>query len=103
MPGADNTRHTDLGGAEPLVEMYRQLGPHRSLNSLISPVSMFQFEGYLALLIGQQVPTEFKCQLTEQDRQDWAQYRAGILADIQDALPVRESLQNMWSQKDRSL
>ena len=90
--------HTDLGGAEQLVELYQQLGPHRSLDSLISKVNMFGFEGYLALLIGQQLPMEYKFQLSEEDRQDWAQYRAGVRADIQDALPVRESLQKMWPQ-----
>jgi tryptophan halogenase len=48
---------TELGGAQPLVDFYRENGPtsiHQPL--LLRQSSTFGMEGYLALLVGQKVP-----------------------------------------------
>ena len=48
-----------LAGAEPIVEFYRKTGPARcSTGILLHPTNSFGLEGYLAMLVGQQVPHE---------------------------------------------
>ncbi len=83
---------TDLGGAAELVEAYQAIGPHRSCEVYVPRESIFAYEGYLAMLIGQRVETRYESRLTDEDRRDWAAYRDRIRSEAAYAVPVRESL-----------
>jgi tryptophan halogenase len=48
---------TDLAGAEQVVDYYREAGPNAMFGStLVDPHDQFGIEGYLTMLVGQQVP-----------------------------------------------
>jgi tryptophan halogenase len=84
--------HTDLGGAEALLEMWRESGPHRLGEACIPRESIFRYEGYLTMLIGQRVETKYKSNLTQQDREDWEAHLNRMRGLAQNALPVRDAL-----------
>jgi tryptophan halogenase len=57
--------HTDLSGAEPVVDYYQECGPDcRWSGTLVDPHDQFGIEGYLTMLIGQQVPYRFRYEPT---------------------------------------
>ena len=86
-------RHVDLGGAEQLVDYYRRVGPTSLASSLIYPASIFGYEGYLSLLMGQQVPTDFCYVPSDGERETWQRFRDYVRSLATGALPVREAMQ----------
>jgi tryptophan halogenase len=90
-------QETDLGGAEALVDMYRVVGPHRSCEGLIPLESMFRYDGYLSMLIGQRVPTAYRPDFLPQDYTDWHLYRDRVRADVAQAVPIRHAYQVVHS------
>ena len=82
----------DLGAAQPLVEMYRKVGPHQACKELVPRDTLVQFEGYLALLIGQRVSTDCVSHFDDQDKHDWETLQQMIGQQVNRALPVREAL-----------
>jgi tryptophan halogenase len=85
--------HVDLGGAEQLVDYYRRVGPTSLASSLIYPASIFGYEGYLSLLMGQQVPTDFCYVPSDGERETWQRFRDYVRSLATGALPVREAMQ----------
>jgi tryptophan halogenase len=83
---------TCLGDAQPVVDMYQKIGPHQACKALIPRDSVVQFEGYLALLMGQRVATDCVSRLDHQDLRDWEVLQEQILQQVSQALPVREAL-----------
>jgi hypothetical protein len=79
--------------------MYQEVGPHRSCEGLIALESMFRFDGYLAMLIGQRVPTKFENHFQAADYADWNQFRDRIRADVSKAVPIREALAAMQTSR----
>ena len=84
--------HTDLGDAQPLVDLYRQIGPAFALEAMIRKQSMFEYNGYMILLIGQRVETCHALELTELDRQQWLTWKQRVQNDIATALPMRQAM-----------
>jgi tryptophan halogenase len=84
--------HTGLGSAAELVELYQVVGPHQALKTLISSDTLVQFEGYLALLMGQGVTTRCASLFDDEDLKDWGNYQQQIHSQCEQALPVREAL-----------
>lgn len=84
--------NTDLGGAQELVELYRAVGPHQALKTLVPRDTLVQFEGYLALLMGQRVATDCENKLDDQDLRDWRAHQEQIRKQVSQALPMREAL-----------
>ncbi len=83
----------DLGGANQIVEFYQENGPSTIWRQFLTDlVDQFKLEGYLALLIGQQVPhrKEFQPSLEEQER--WYRYLDGLKREAQEAFTVEEAL-----------
>ena len=76
-----------------LVDAFVRLGPHSVCQELFSQNEVVQFEGYLALLIGQHVQTNSTSLLDEQDLIDWRKYQEMISQTVQYAIPVREALE----------
>ncbi len=84
-------QETSLGRAEEFVEMYQAIGPHRSCEGLIPLESMFKYDGYLAMLIGQRVETAYRNDFGEDDLRQWNVYRDAIRNDVAQAVPVRNA------------
>jgi tryptophan halogenase len=73
---------TDLAGAEEIVEYYQANGPSTLWKPLLtSRVEVFRYEGYLALLAGQQVPHCGRFEPTAQEPERWRQFQR-YLSDL---------------------
>ena len=83
---------TDLGGAEEIVRLYKELGPHSAMRFAVPQETLVQFEGYLALLMGQGVPTAFDGKFDGQDAQDWKELQDIYQTVGKKAVPLREAL-----------
>lgn len=83
---------TDLGQAEEIVRLYQELGPHTAMKNAIVSDTLVQFEGYLALLIGQQVPTKSASLFDEYDKKDWADLQDRYQSVGAKSVPLREAL-----------
>jgi len=84
---------TDLGQAQEIVDLYCEVGPHTAMKKAIVSDTLVQFEGYLALLIGQQVPTKSSSLFDDQDRKDWQSLQQIYQSTAAKAVPLREALQ----------
>jgi tryptophan halogenase len=84
--------HTNLGGAQPFVEMYQQAGPSTMCATVMPGGHIFGYDGFMALLVGQRVPTLYRTELSDDDLQRWKLYRDEIQRSISRAIPVREAL-----------
>ena len=85
--------HTDLAGAAPIVEYYRENGP----TPLWQPTLMDAFDpfgvgGYAALLLGQKVPFHRVVEPSEVERRLWAQRRRDWEDAARRAMTVQEAL-----------
>ncbi len=62
---------TDLSGAQPIVSFYQENGPSSMGAELIPRNSIFRYDGYLSLLIGQQVPSRYDYRPSDVEQQQW--------------------------------
>lgn len=67
---------TPLGDAEEFYNYYVEAGPSMLSNYLVSSQSIFGFEGYMNILLGQKVKTNHPPKLFDEDREDWERYRS---------------------------
>lgn len=85
--------HTDLAGAERIVEWYQQKGPSPyGAAGLVSPQDIFGIDGYLVTLLGQSVPHQSKFQPSEQELRKWNAAREQYKALASCAMSVSEAL-----------
>jgi tryptophan halogenase len=91
--------HTDLAGASGVVEAYRETGPSMWLESAVPRESVFGVPGYLAMLVGQQVPHAGAGRPTEPERRTWEAQRQRYRAMAARGLTVRETLAAIRSPK----
>lgn len=89
--------HTDIGTANAIVDIYRHLGPHAAMKTHIPGDTLVQFEGYLALLLGQQVETQHTTEFDAQDLLDWSEFQRAINNHVARAIPVRDALKVVGS------
>ena len=80
---------TALHEAESLVELYRAAGPSTMCDALIPPKTIFGFNGYLSMLIGQRVPTDYRFQPSVEETRRWESYRHRIRQQVQRSLPMQ--------------
>lgn len=84
---------TDLGGAVPLIDFYREHGPSLLPRQvLLSPHSMFGYEGYLVQLVGNRVPYKRPYTPTATEAQLWERQRREWNANARRALDVKSCL-----------
>jgi tryptophan halogenase len=83
---------TDLGGAAELVELFQQAGPTTLCDALIPSKTIFGFNGYLTMLIGQRVATRCQNRLTPEEIQRWEAYRQRNRAIAEHSLTARDAL-----------
>ena len=68
--------NTDLAGAESIVENYEENGPDPVTGeALIDPLDQFGIEGYLTMLVGQQVPYRNRPEFSECELKAVQQFR----------------------------
>ena len=90
---------TDLAGAAELVEVYRENGPSiwLRLHTTIEKASQFGTNGYLAMLIGQQVEYRRRYQPSANELRIWNAERQKNKAMAVRGLTVRETLEKIRS------
>ena len=90
--------HTDLAGAEPVVEFYQENGPSVLWDRLLlDPIDSFGMEGYFALLLGQNVPYRRSGQPSDAERKAWSAYRQRLSDAAARGVPVNEALRAVHS------
>ncbi len=85
-------QNTNLAGAAPLVELYRESGPSTLCGTLLPSGHIFGYDGFMTLLIGQRIPTAYRSQLNDLDRRRWNEYRDQIRTSVSRALPMDDAL-----------
>ena len=83
---------TDLSGVQPLLDFYRECGPSSIASELIPSNSIFRHAGYLAMLIGQQVPSDYEFAVSQAEAKQWSQIRNRVQTTAMEALPVDDGL-----------
>jgi len=85
-------RDAELEGAADIVEHYQEYGPSGVWRAtLIPPNDAWQMEGYLSLLLGQQVPYRKTYTPSAQDLLAWQQIRQRIREKVGHAFTVPEA------------
>ena len=83
----------ELGSAADIVEYYQEYGPTGVWRVvLIPPNDQFQMEGYLSLLLGQQVPYRKTYTADAQDLLAWQQIRQKVREKVVRAFTVTRSV-----------
>jgi tryptophan halogenase len=86
----------DVTGVQPLIDYYRDVGPSAMFRTaLLTPNDPFGVEGYLVLLVGQQVPYRRTYQPADADRAAWDRLRAGFAAAADQGVTMSEALQRL--------
>jgi tryptophan halogenase len=84
---------TDLAGAEDYVDFYAENGPSVAWKStLITGRDVFGFEGWLAMMVGQNVPYRRRFRPDDHERQLWRGITDAHRAQAAAGLTVREAL-----------
>jgi tryptophan 7-halogenase len=84
---------TDLVDAQPIVDFYEENGPSVVASPvLLRPTNSFGIDGYIALLVGQQVPHRKPYRPTPEHAQLWAKRTAQLDALARNSLTVKECL-----------
>jgi tryptophan halogenase len=88
----------DIAGAADLVDYYQENGPSVAWRStLIGPGDQFNMEGYLSMLVGQQVPYRKKYAPDERDWAAWQSIRQAVYNKVSRAFSVAEGLRMVRS------
>ena len=85
---------TPLGGAADLVDAYGRIGPSRLLGNLLAGGGMFGYGGYMAMLVGMQLPTEMRTTLSDREAKAWRAHRDTHRKAATLAPPMRRALAN---------
>jgi tryptophan 7-halogenase len=84
---------TDLAGAEPFVDYYVENGPSAIwAKTLVGGEDVFGPEGFLAMMVGQRVPTKRPFTPSEREQQAWRAILAENRARAAGGLTVGEAL-----------
>jgi tryptophan halogenase len=89
--------HASLGGAEEFVDYYINAGPSMLSLGMIGDRSIFGFEGYMNMLLGQKVPTKRPPRLTDEDIAGWKRHQAEVNAWAGKALTAEKALELVHS------
>jgi tryptophan halogenase len=81
---------TELGEIQQLIDFYQTVGPDLTLMTQMLKRDPFTAEGYLSLLLGQQVPYKRKVNVPESDRRIWQQYRRKVGAAAENGMDMQE-------------
>jgi tryptophan halogenase len=90
-------KEASLGGAEEFVDYYINAGPTMLSSGMIGDRSIFGFDGYMNMLLGQKVPTKHPPRLTERDIEGWKNHQRDVRARAAKALPAEKALELVHS------
>ena len=83
----------DIVGAEPIVAFYRENGPSTLFGStLVDPADQFKYDGYLAMLVGQNVPHQSTFVPSPAERETWQKIQLANRAKAKQGYTVAEAL-----------
>jgi tryptophan halogenase len=86
-------QHTNLAGAEAIVEWYQQMGPSPYAGpGLVDAQDIFGIDGFLVMLLGQAVPQESGFVPSELELRKWNAARGQFKARAANAMTVSEAL-----------
>ena len=89
---------TDLAGAAPVVEYFRENGPDNFWEpGLVDPFDEFKFRGYATLLVGQSVAYDNRYDPPPAERSAWDALRRANAASAARAMTVEETLKVLRS------
>jgi tryptophan halogenase len=82
-----------LGGAEEFVDYYVNAGPTTLSAGMIGDRSIFGWDGYMTMLLGQKVPTRHPPRLTDRDISDWKRHQQDVHARAAKALRPEQAIE----------
>ena len=85
--------HTTLGMAQEFVDYYVNAGPSVLSQGMIGDRSIFGFDGYMSMLLGQKVPTRRPPQLSDEDIAGWKRHQADVRERAARALTAEKALE----------
>ncbi len=68
----------ELGSAQEIVDLYREVGPDLSLLNAERKRDFFGLDGYLCLLVGQQVPFKRQPKISATEKNRWRVFRQSL-------------------------
>ena len=84
---------TALHGAEEIVEFYRENGPSALAGvTLVHQSNSFKMDGFLALLVGQNVPHKKPYTPTQDEANFWRQHCLRLAQEARNGMDVKEAL-----------
>ncbi|MDA1055985.1 MAG: tryptophan 7-halogenase [Planctomycetota bacterium] len=84
---------TNLADAQPIVGFYKESGPSGLYYQMMPKGAIFGYAGYLALLIGQRVPTRYQSQISKNELCLWKTAIDENRQRVEQALTNEEALQ----------
>jgi tryptophan halogenase len=92
----------DLAGADEIVEFYQENGPsHHGRVMLLNQLDQFTIDGWLALLVGMQVPYSRRFEPSEAERAEWRRITEHYRKQAQSAMDVKSTLDAVRSPRWR--
>jgi tryptophan halogenase len=89
---------TALHGAQAIVDWYRENGPSVLAGiTLVHPSNSFRMDGYLALLVGQNVPHNKPYDAPSAERNFWLQHCQKLAIEARAGMDVKDALQAIRS------
>ncbi len=64
-------KEIDVSGVKELLDFYEENGPSVFNYRLISPYSMFGYDGYMTMLVMQKAPTKYEFDLSDDEKVKW--------------------------------
>ncbi len=92
--------NTNLSDAQTLLDFYLDCGPSSMASELIPSNSVFRHAGYLAMLIGQHVPSDYEFVMSPMEHDQWSEIRRRVRSTAMEALPVDDGLSLIRRQAD---
>ncbi|MEH2108961.1 tryptophan 7-halogenase [Nostoc sp.] len=90
---------TDIGDAEAIVDFFQHNGPSSLGQILLRPNSVFGYNGYLNLLMGQRVATKYQSHNDTLDLDRWRQIQNYFTKQCTNALSIHEAIQVVKERK----
>jgi len=90
--------NVNLAGAAPIIEMYRQAGPSALLEDYIPRESIFGYEGFMTMIQGQRIPSDFDPMVEESEWKIWRSYQERFKLQAKQALSMPEAIQLIYKQ-----
>lgn len=88
---------TNLARAEEFVELYQAAGPSGVSQMTVTRETVFGHAGYLAMAVGQKIPTNCPIEIPDNEAQIWHQTMQRARDNAAKALPMRKALEIIHS------